>query len=120
MQVFPLLSWLVGTVALAINVRAVAALILGLRSRDADVMDRYAGRCVWSVVGLVLLVCGSTAAGSFLMAPLHRLVDPNEKATLLLKALNEQMNCVAFVAVAAIFPSGVALVLHRRALRGKD
>jgi hypothetical protein len=112
----PLRSWLVGVLALAANVHAVVALVLGLRSRDADVMARYARRCVSSIAGFALLGCGTSAA-SLVIRVSGGPVEPSRKATILASGISELMNCSALVVVVGALSFIAAYVLRLRARR---
>ena len=107
------LSWLTGAVALGINVHAGAALVLGLRSRDAAVIARHARRCAWSAAGFVLLAALGLAASVITSDELPG-DDPSQRASRLAMSISEVMNCTAFTVLVALLPLIAAAVLHWR------
>ena len=108
-----ILSSLTEAVALGINVHAVAALVLGLLSRDAAIIARHARRCAWSAAGFVLLAAVGLAA-SALTNDEFRGGDSAQRASRLAMSISEVMNCTAFTVVAVSLPLVAAAVLHWR------
>jgi len=104
---------LTGAAALGINVHAALALFLGMRSRDAAVIARYARRCAWSAAGFAALSAIEIAAPFFASAP--RSDNPTERATRLAMAISESMNCGALLVPTVLLPLVAAVVLFRRA-----
>lgn len=109
-----ILSSLTGVVALGINVHAVAALVLGIRSRDAVALARHARRCAWSAAGFVLLSAVGLAA-SVITNDEFRGDDPARRAARLAMSISEGMNCTAFTVLAVSLPLVAAAVLRWRA-----
>jgi hypothetical protein len=111
-------SWIVGAVALGINVHALVAFVRGLRARDADAIARHARRCGWSAAGFAVLL-GAGLAASVLMNDAHRQDTPADRAARLGMTISEIMNTVAFGVVVAALPSIAAVVLRLRAARAR-
>ncbi|MFT3775196.1 MAG: hypothetical protein QM820_58355 [Minicystis sp.] len=109
-------SWLVGAVALAVDIHAVVALIAGLRADEAPVVAKHARRCMWSEPALVVMAFVGVATTILTAKPLPS--DPTaDRAARLAMVISEIVNTLAFTVVGALLPVIAAVVLHVRARR---
>lgn len=113
-----ILSWLTSAVALGINAHAVAALVIGIRARDAPIVARYARRCAWSAACFAGLM-GIGLAASFLTNDAYQGDSPTERASRLAMLISEVINTTAFAVLVSLLPLIAAAVLHLRALRAR-
>jgi predicted sugar kinase len=111
-----ILSLLLTVVAVGSNLHAVAALVLGVRAKDAADVARHARRCGWSAAATTLLALGGFAL-AFAIGGVPRGEDPVDRASHLAALISETINCAAFALLAALLPVVVAVVLTRRAAR---
>ncbi len=113
MEIFPSL---LGVAAIGINTHAIAALVLGLRARDAPSIARHARRCLWSAGGLTAFAFAGLGA-SMLTNDAYRGDDPTARASRVAMTISEAMNVTAFAVMVVLLPLAVGLALHVRAWR---
>lgn len=106
-------AWFVMALALAINLHAIVALVLGSERRGAAYVTKLA-RHVWlSAAGFALVSGVFVVALGVSDAPGGE--GPSDRARRLAVEIAEMVNTAAFMLVACILPVVVALVLRRRA-----
>jgi hypothetical protein len=109
-------AWFVMALALAINLHAIVALMLGSERRGAAYVSKLARRswrfaagfALVSAAFLVALVLSSEPGGD----------SQVDRARRLAMRIAETLNTAAFTLVACLLPVVAALVLRRRAQRG--
>lgn len=103
------LSLIAGASLIGVNVHALAALVTGLRARDAAVVSRLSRRCAWSAGGFVLL--SAAGLGLALLDDAPHGDDPASRATRLAMVISESMNMAAFAVLGSALPLAAAGIL---------
>lgn len=112
-----MLDWLLTSAAIAVNLHALAALVLA--RGDAAAVRRWARRSGWFVVAFVVLSGVVVAIHVRQVEGATGAANPSERATVLARHLAEAMNCGAFCALASVLPAGAAFWLHFKSRRAR-